>query len=65
MSINKTIPSTAFSDLEKVLSEITDLQKEQLSLLMDLIETKYKLIEMRFLAQIEKRIYSGINKYFK
>ena len=65
MSINNNVPRLSFSDLDKVISELTRLQQENLTLLYELASTKKKVEEAVSLAQIEKTVYSGIRKYFK
>ena len=65
MSIKSNIPSYSFSDLEKVFAELTRLQQENLSHLLEIAETKQKVLEAQRLAQIESKVYAGIRKYFK
>lgn len=65
MSLKTSLTNYTFSDLEKVLKEITTLQKENLSLMLDLEHTRAKIEQAKYLAQIEHKVYSGIKKLFK
>lgn len=59
------VPFYSFSDLEKIIKELTRLQKENITLLFEISETKKKILAAQYLAEIEKKVYSGIKKYFK
>jgi len=65
MSTETNIARSAFSDLEKVIVELTRLQKENLDLLYEIATTKKKVEAAQALAQIESKVYSGIKKFFK
>ena len=65
MSLSNNITLYSISDLEKILSELTRLQKENISLLLELEETKHKVLEAKAIAEINTKVYAGIKKYFK
>jgi hypothetical protein len=65
MLSNYNIANPRFSDLEKILTELTRLQQENISLLFELEFTRQKVLEAKQLALIESKVYSGIKKLFK
>jgi hypothetical protein len=65
MSVHSKIPSYSISDLEKIINELTRLEKENFSLLIEMAEMKQRLKEAQALVQIESKVYSGIRKCFK
>lgn len=65
MSHNTNVARYTFSDLEKVLTELTRLQKENIDLLFELAHTKHQVEQAKHLAQIESKVYSGIKKFFR
>ena len=65
MSNNINVANYTFSDLAKVIQELTRLQKENIDLLFELTYTKHQFEQAKNLAQIESKVYSGIKKFFK
>lgn len=65
MSHTTNVARYTFSDLEKVLTELTRLQKENIDLLFELAHTKHQVEQAKNLAQIESKVYSGIKKFFR
>lgn len=64
MSANNTISQLSLSDLERLIDELTRLQKDNLNMQFELAELKVQLREAKNLALIETKFYSGIKKYF-
>lgn len=65
MSAEHSLSHLSFSQIEKLLREITRLQKENIDLQFEIAFTKHQLEEAKTLALIESKIYSGIKKFFK
>lgn len=54
-----------FSELEKIIKELTRLQVENLNLLFELEETKLKVLQAKHFHEVESKLFSGIKKYFR
>ncbi len=65
MENKSTLPHSDFSNTEKTLSELTRIQSENITLLLEVTHLKFQLEVEKQFAQIEKKVYSGIKKYFK
>lgn len=65
MLLETKISRFNISDLEIFSKEITHIYQETLKLQFEIVETMMKIKEDKALAEIEARVYSGINKYFK
>lgn len=64
MSAKNRLSQMGLSDLERLIQELTRLQKENLTMQFELAEMKAQLKEAKNLALIESKFYSGIKKYF-
>lgn len=62
---NSKISHLSYSDLEKVIDELTRIQKENLSLLYEVATLKSALMQQKAYAHLESKARSGVNKYFR
>lgn len=65
MSEESRLSHPDLSDLEAKVKQLTEMQKEHLSLLFEIAATKAQVEEQRLLAQIEAKVYSGIKRFLK
>lgn len=65
MFSDSKIASETISGLEKFIEEINCLRLENIKLLMELEELRFKVLEAKHTRQIESKIYLGIKKYFR
>lgn len=65
MNTSLNVPLCSFSELEKILTELTNLQKEDLSHAIDIIYTHNQMSLQKKFDEVDAKMYSGIKKIFK